>query len=80
MPYVGEVPNMPGQLVIAGFSGHGMAQICLASKGIAAMIKGEKFENAGIPNLFKPTMNRLISDKNEILDGLIKPSVTQAKL
>jgi glycine/D-amino acid oxidase-like deaminating enzyme len=27
MPYVGDVPGKLGQLVIAGFSGHGMPQI-----------------------------------------------------
>jgi glycine/D-amino acid oxidase-like deaminating enzyme len=59
MPYVGEIPNKPGQLILAGFSGHGIPLICLASKGIAAMLKGEKtFEQTGVPKLFKPTADR----------------------
>ncbi|KUJ16406.1 FAD dependent oxidoreductase superfamily [Mollisia scopiformis] len=74
MPYVGEVPNKPGQLILAGFSGHGMPLICLASKGVAEMLKGEKFEDTGIPKLFKPSMERLTSEKNEILDSLAKPA------
>lgn len=71
MPYVGEIPGKPGQHIIAGFSGHGMPQILLSAKGLSEMIKGEKeFEVTGIPRLFKPTRERLVSEKNEILDGL----------
>ena len=66
MPYVGEVPGKPGQLVLAGFSGHGMPQILLAAEGIAQMLKGEnRFEEVGLPKLFKPTVERLGSEKND---------------
>jgi glycine/D-amino acid oxidase-like deaminating enzyme len=68
MPYVGEVPNKPGQLIIAGFSGHGMPLICLASKAMADMVKGSKFEDTKLPFIFKPTMERLLSVENDILD------------
>lgn len=73
MPYVGEVPNKPGQLIIAGFSGHGMPLICLASKAMADMVKGSKFEDTKLPFIFKPTMERLLSTENEIL-GLKTPT------
>jgi glycine/D-amino acid oxidase-like deaminating enzyme len=67
MPYVGEVPNKPGQLIIAGFSGHGMPLICLASKAMADMVKGSAFEDTKLPFIFKPTMERLLSTENAIL-------------
>jgi glycine/D-amino acid oxidase-like deaminating enzyme len=81
MPYVGDVPNKPGQMIIAGFTGHGMPQILLAAKGIAEMLGNDKtFEDTEIPKLFKPSTERLISKRNEILDGLTTPLITQPKL
>lgn len=68
MPYIGDIPGKPGQLIAAGFSGHGMPLIFLATKGIAKMILEEKkFEEVNIPKLFKVTEKRLSSKKNDIL-------------
>lgn len=68
MPFVGEVPDRPGQYIIAGFSGHGMPLIYLASKALAGMFRGETtFEESGLPSVFKPTLERLNSERNEIL-------------
>lgn len=68
MPFIGEVPGKNGQYIIAGFSGHGMPIIYLASKALAEMLRGEKaFEDTGLPAVFKPTQERLDSKKNEIL-------------
>jgi hypothetical protein len=73
--YVGEVPSKPGQLILAGFSGHGIPLICLASKGIAAMLRREKtFGQTVVLKLFKPTVTRLESTKIDILDSLAAPS------
>jgi hypothetical protein len=68
MPFVGHIPGKPGQLVVAGFLGHGMPLILRTSKGIADMIlKGLPFEVTGIPSLFKITKERMESKKNNIL-------------
>ncbi|KAI3401090.1 hypothetical protein diail_235 [Diaporthe ilicicola] len=68
MPYVGHVPDKKGQYIAAGFSGHGMPLIHLASKSLAGIIRGEKtFEETELPAVFKPTIERLQSSKNEIL-------------
>ena len=68
MPYIGEVPDKPGQMIIAGFSGHGMPIIYLAAKELAQMLSGRKsFEETSLPHVFKPTKERLESQKNEIL-------------
>ncbi|KAL2670150.1 hypothetical protein Neosp_015031 [[Neocosmospora] mangrovei] len=70
MPYVGEVPNKPGQMVLAGFSGHGMPLILLSAKAIVQMIRqGKSFEETNVPSLFKATKERLESTKNEIIEG-----------
>lgn len=59
-PHIGEVPGMEGQYVIAGFNGHGMPVIWLGAKGLAGMVLGEKkFEESGLPRLFKTTQERI---------------------
>jgi hypothetical protein len=81
LPHVGRVPNKPGQLIVAGFNGHGMPQVFLSAKGIADMIvRGVEFEGTGLPRLFKTTQDRLNSKENKILDapyavGKIRPSL-----
>ncbi|KAH8668884.1 FAD dependent oxidoreductase [Xylariales sp. PMI_506] len=67
MPYIGEVPEKPGQYIFAGFNGHGMPIICLGSESLADIIMGQKFEDTALPKLFKPTVERLRSRKNDIL-------------
>lgn len=78
MPYVGEVPKKPGQLVLAGFSGHGMPLILLNAKAIAQMLlHGKAFEETGVPAVFRATEERLACTDNEILGTRGSP---QAKL
>jgi glycine/D-amino acid oxidase-like deaminating enzyme len=59
-PHVGEVPERPGQFINAGFNGHGMPVIWLASEGLAKMINNnEPFEKTSMPRLFKTTKARI---------------------
>lgn len=68
MPHIGDVPGKKGQYIAAGFNGHGMPLIHLASKALAEIIRGEKtFEETDLPAVFKPTEGRLQSTKNDIL-------------
>ena len=67
MPHIGEVPNSPGQYVIAGFSGRGMAYIFLASQAVAKMVtRGIDYEQTGLPAIFKSTIERLSSTESEL--------------
>jgi glycine/D-amino acid oxidase-like deaminating enzyme len=76
MPYVGEVPGKPNQMILAGFSGHGMPLILLSAKAIVQMIRqGSRFEETGVPEIFRATEERLKSTKNEILGGHTKPKL-----
>lgn len=69
MPHIGAVPSKPGQYICAGFNGHGMPLIFLSAKGVAEMIRdGSKFEETGIPSVFKTTEERLANKVNAILD------------
>lgn len=70
MPYVGEMPGKSGQMVLAGFSGHGMPLILLSAKAIIQMLRfGKTFEETGVPSVFKATQARLDNTRNEILEG-----------
>ncbi|KAJ0269189.1 hypothetical protein Brms1b_013661 [Colletotrichum noveboracense] len=69
MPYVGEVPEKPGQFILGGFSGHGMPLILLSAKGVVQMLRhGKSFAETGIPSLFQATKERLENTKNSIID------------
>ncbi|KKY38797.1 putative fad dependent oxidoreductase superfamily protein [Diaporthe ampelina] len=68
MPHIGELPGKKGQYIAAGFNGHGMPLIHLASKHLAEIIRGDKtFEETELPAVFKATIERLQSTKNDIL-------------
>lgn len=70
MPYVGEIPDKPNQIVLAGFSGHGMPLILLCAKAVIQMLRNDTpFEETGVPSVFRVTKERLSSTRNEILDG-----------
>lgn len=61
-PQVGEVPGKPGQYICAGFNGHGMPAVFLSAKGVAQMIQsGKKFEEVGLPRVYKTTSERLLA-------------------
>lgn len=78
MPYIGDVPEKPGQMVLAGFSGHGMPLILLSAKGVVQMLReGKVFEETGIPSVMKATKERLDSTYNEIIE---QDSKSPAKL
>lgn len=73
MPHIGDVPEKPGQFIIAGFSGHGMPEILLSSKGLAAMVRdGISFEESGLPRIFKTSKSR-ISSKQSLLEESMEP-------
>ncbi|KAH7025170.1 FAD dependent oxidoreductase [Microdochium trichocladiopsis] len=77
MPYVGHMPGKPGQMVLAGFNGHGMPLILLSAKGLTKMLmEGTTFEETGIPSPFKATQERLDNTGNAILEAVpaSKPS------
>ena len=60
-PHIGEVPGSNGsQHIIAGFNGGGMGMIFSCAKGVAEMVhNGVKYEDTGLPRLFKTSKERL---------------------
>jgi glycine/D-amino acid oxidase-like deaminating enzyme len=69
--HVGQIPNKPGQYIIAGFIGHGMPQILLSSKGLAAMVQNEvSFGQTELPQLFKTSEEKIERQDNPMEEGL----------
>ncbi|KAK4613498.1 hypothetical protein CLAFUW4_09335 [Fulvia fulva] len=85
--HIGEVPDRPRQLVIAGFNGHGMPVIWLSAKGVAKMLNDDvPFEETKVPRVFKTTKARLEVAQNgkeeygDILgDGSLSQKVSNAR-
>ena len=70
LPHVGPIPGKPGQMVIAGFNGHGMPQTFLSAQGVARMlVEGTPYGETELPRLFQTTLERLQSMENQILGG-----------
>jgi glycine/D-amino acid oxidase-like deaminating enzyme len=68
-PFVDHVPGKPGQLVCAGFSGHGMPQIFLSAQAIASMALGDRSPaEVGLPRLYSISKERMESKRNDTLD------------
>ncbi|THU85948.1 FAD dependent oxidoreductase [Dendrothele bispora CBS 962.96] len=66
VPFIGPVPSSPGQFVIAGFNGHGMARIFGCAPGLVKLILGEvkSWEETGMPKCFQITEERLAAAVN----------------
>ena len=66
-PYVGAVPDKPGQYICAGFNGHGMPQIFLSAKAIAEMVLlGAKPEDVDLPLPYRTASERWVQRKEHI--------------
>ncbi|KAH0423422.1 FAD dependent oxidoreductase [Colletotrichum camelliae] len=71
MPHLGAVPGRPGQFIIAGFSGHGMPEILLSSKGVAAMVRdGIAFAETGLPGVMETSEARISRRDSPLEEGL----------
>lgn len=80
-PFIGAVPRRSNQFVVAGFTGHGMPQVFLAAKSVAAMaLDGVEFSSTGVPSIYQVTEERIKSDKNVVLDSWAAHTSATAKL
>lgn len=80
-PFIGAVPGRKDQFIVAGFTGHGMPQIFLAAKGVAAMVMdGVDFQSTGVPSIYQVTEERMKSDKNAVMDGWVAHTSATPKL
>ena len=59
VPYVGEIQELRGQFICAGFNGHGMANIFSCAAGIAGIMLGQSWESTGLPECYQYSLIRL---------------------
>lgn len=80
-PHVGVIPGRKNQFIIAGFTGHGMPQVFLSTKGLADMVLEDvAFEETDVPRMYKTTQERLDSNCNQILESWEKNTKILQKL
>ncbi|EED12969.1 conserved hypothetical protein [Talaromyces stipitatus ATCC 10500] len=76
LPFVGQLPGLPGQWVCAGHHGHGMARIFTASSGLVKLMGGSPWSDTKLPEVFQITAARAEALK----EGLRKSSAVQARI
>ncbi|KAJ7086208.1 FAD dependent oxidoreductase-domain-containing protein [Mycena epipterygia] len=59
LPFIGPLPDLPGQWICAGFHGHGMAHIFTCAPGLVTLIQGETWAETGLPECLELTPERL---------------------
>lgn len=71
LPHIGPIPGKLGQMIMAGFNGHGMPQTFLSALRVARMlVEGIQYGHTGISRLFQTTPERLQRKENKILRGI----------
>lgn len=59
VPFVGELPGLPGQWICAGHNGHGMARIFTAAPGLVRLMGGRPWAGTNLPEVYQFTPTRL---------------------
>ncbi|KAJ7076685.1 DAO-domain-containing protein [Mycena belliarum] len=65
LPFIGTVPDRPGQWICAGFHGHGMAHIFTCAPGLVTLIEGGTWAETGLPECLELTPERLANIGDE---------------
>ena len=60
VPYVGAIPDLPGQYICAGFNGHGMARIFTCAPGVVKLMLDGTWSDTNLPECFQYSHERLI--------------------
>jgi glycine/D-amino acid oxidase-like deaminating enzyme len=80
-PFVGDLPDKPGQYICAGFNGHGMPQVFLSAKAIASMVvDGIRLEATDLPRLYRSSRERLESRKEHVSRTAYDAAMKQLEL
>ncbi|KAI0004438.1 DAO-domain-containing protein [Xylariaceae sp. FL0662B] len=71
VPLIGELPGLPGQWICAGHNGHGMARTFTAAPGLVRLMKGDTWEETGLPDAYQLTSERM----DKLRDGMKREPV-----
>ncbi|KAL4778835.1 FAD dependent oxidoreductase-domain-containing protein [Aspergillus varians] len=66
VPWVGELPGLPGQWVCAGHNGHGMARIFTAAPGLVKLMAGRPWAETQLPEVYQITPSRVNRPKHVV--------------
>ncbi|KAL5333332.1 FAD dependent oxidoreductase-domain-containing protein [Aspergillus crustosus] len=69
VPFVGELPGLPGQWICAGHHGHGMARIFTAAPGMVKLMAGGSWTETNLPDVYQITPDRINRLKHLIENG-----------
>ncbi|KAL3466249.1 FAD dependent oxidoreductase [Aspergillus heterothallicus] len=72
VPFVGELPGLPGQWVCAGHQGHGMARIFTAAPGLVKLMNGGSWADTRLPDVYHITDSRVKHLKRLIEQGKVR--------
>jgi glycine/D-amino acid oxidase-like deaminating enzyme len=65
LPHIGGVPGKRGLYIMAGFTGHGMAQIFSCADAFSSVVLDRcTYRASGLPRLFEETEARLHPQEN----------------
>ncbi|KAL2867297.1 NAD(P)/FAD-dependent oxidoreductase [Aspergillus lucknowensis] len=59
VPFIGQLPGLPGQWVCAGHQGHGMARIFTAAPGLVKLMDGCSWADTQLPEVYQITTARI---------------------
>lgn len=59
VPFIGELPGLPGQWICGGHNGHGMARTFTAAPGLVKLMNGASWEEVRLPDPYQITAGRL---------------------
>ncbi|KAL1296941.1 hypothetical protein AAFC00_004547 [Neodothiora populina] len=65
VPFVGQLPNLPGQWICAGHHGHGMARIFTAAPGLVKLMAGKSWTDTELPVVWEITSERVVRLKEK---------------
>ncbi|KAI3281275.1 hypothetical protein DTO002I6_9889 [Penicillium roqueforti] len=75
LPFVGQLPALPGQWICAGHHGHGMARIFTVASGLVKLMNGSSWTDTRLPEVFQITAAR-----TERLKERVKISPVRARI
>lgn len=71
VPFIGELPGLSGQWICAGHHGHGMGRIFTAAPGLVRLIKGDSWEDVGLPDPYQATSERMERLRNSVAKKIV---------
>ncbi|KAF2489229.1 DAO-domain-containing protein [Lophium mytilinum] len=73
VPFVGQLPGLPGQWICAGHQGHGMARIFTAAPGLVKLMNGGSWASTQLPDVYEITASRMKGLRQRLAKDMAVP-------